>query len=94
VGEDWRDLETRIKLPLLRQNSHQKERTNMIRGLAKLRLLLPLAALLSTGCIVAARPRVPCPGAVWIEGHYDRFQHWHPAHWRCPGVVEEEVIIR
>ena len=66
----------------------------MIRRLSKLGLILPLAAVLLGGCVVAARPAAPCPGARWVEGHYDRAGHWHPAHWRCPGVVEEEVIIR
>ena len=47
-----------------------------------------------SGCIVAARPVAPCPGAIWVEGHYDRRGRWHREHWRCPGVIEEEVIIR
>jgi hypothetical protein len=65
----------------------------MIRLLAKLALVVPFAAVLTTGCIVAARPVATCPGAVWVEGHYDRAGRWHAAHWRCPGV-EEEIIVR
>jgi len=64
----------------------------MLRGMKWLALPLMLFAL--EGCIVVGRPVAPCPGAVWIEGHYDRFRRWRPAHWRCPGVVEEEIIIR
>lgn len=66
----------------------------MIRRLSKLGLILPLAAVLLAGCVVAARPAAPCPGAVWIEGGYDRHGRWHHGHWRCPGVVEEEIIVR
>ena len=60
--------------------------------------VLPLAALLAsatalTGCIFEERPVVihrapPCPGAMWIGGHYGPRGYWHPGHWRCPGVVE------
>lgn len=57
-------------------------------------LILSLVSVgLLAGCVVVA-PRPPCPGGVWIEGHYDRMGRWHRAHWRCPGVIEEEVIIR
>jgi hypothetical protein len=49
-----------------------------------------------SGCVVrertvAARPGA-CPGGVWIEGHYGPRGRWHPAHWRCPGVVERIEI--
>jgi len=54
---------------------------------------LPLTVFLASGCIIA-RPVAPCPGAVWVGGHYDRFNRWHREHWRCPGVVEEEIIVR
>ncbi|HEX3695407.1 MAG TPA: hypothetical protein VH374_08450 [Polyangia bacterium] len=66
-----------------------------------LRLGLP-ALVLSTvgaisGCVVrervVARPeRPPCRGGVLIEGHRGPRGRWHPAHWRCPGVVEEVEI--
>jgi hypothetical protein len=52
---------------------------------------LTLAAI--PGCVVqervvVARPAPPCPGAMWIEGHYGPRGRWHHGHWRCPGVVE------
>ena len=44
------------------------------------------------GCVerevVVARPGRACPGGAWIAGHYGPGGYWHPAHWRCPGVVE------
>ena len=61
------------------------------------RFALPLALVLASatavaGCIVEERPVVhrgpPCPGAMWIGGHHGPRGYWHPAHWRCPGVVE------
>jgi hypothetical protein len=46
-------------------------------------------ATAGSGCVVretaVARPGA-CPGGVWIEGRYDRWGRWHPAHWRCPGA--------
>jgi len=27
----------------------------------------------------------PCPGAVWVQAHYDRRGWYHPAQWHCPG---------
>jgi hypothetical protein len=67
-----------------------------------LRLGLMGALFLSTvgaisGCVVreraVARPeRAPCRGGVFIEGHRGPHGRWHPAHWRCPGVVEEVEI--
>jgi len=65
----------------------------MIAKIARLFLVAPLALGLLGGCIVA-RPARPCPGGVWVGGHYDRRGVWRPEHWRCPGVVEEEIIIR
>ena len=63
--------------------------------------LLALASFVTvalSGCVVHEREvvRAPprCPGGVWIEGHYGPHGHWHPAHWRCPGVVEEEIVVR
>jgi hypothetical protein len=67
------------------------------------RRILPLLLLFSTvlglaGCVVrereVVRPVPACRGGVWVEGHYGPAGRWHPAHWRCPGVVEEEVIVR
>jgi hypothetical protein len=40
---------------------------------------------------VVARPG-PCRGGVWVEGHYGPRGRWHPAHWRCPGVVERVEV--
>jgi len=50
---------------------------------------------LLSGCYVEERPyrrplRAPCPGGVWIEGHYGAWHRWHPGHWRCG---EREIII-
>jgi len=54
-----------------------------------------LLAVLLSGCYVEERPyrrplRAPCPGGVWIEGHYGAWHRWHPGHWRCG---EREIII-
>jgi len=64
------------------------------------RSMLGLAALVTIalpGCVVHEREvvRAPprCPGGVWVEGHYGPQGRWHPAHWRCPGVVEEVVVV-
>ena len=61
------------------------------------RILLAVAVSLSlSSCIVrvpppphgvVVRPNVPCPGAVWIEGHYNSHGRWIHGHWRCPGVI-------
>jgi hypothetical protein len=56
-----------------------------------MRRLLALLGLAITvgGCYIGPAPGPRhCPGGYWIEGHYDRRGRWHPAHWRCPGVVE------
>jgi hypothetical protein len=56
------------------------------------------ATLLSVSSCVVREERVArpgpagCPGGVWIEGHYGPRGRWHPAHWRCPGVVERIEI--
>jgi hypothetical protein len=59
--------------------------------------LAALATIALSGCVVHEREvvRAPprCPGGVWIEGHYGPRGYWHPGHWRCPGVVEEEVVV-
>jgi hypothetical protein len=55
------------------------------------RCLWIVLLLTSVGCVVRETRVVgppPCPGGVWIEGRYGRRGHWHPAHWRCPGVIE------
>jgi hypothetical protein len=59
--------------------------------------LAGLVTIALSGCVVHEREvvRAPprCPGGVWVEGHYGPRGHWHPGHWRCPGVVEEEVVV-
>ena len=59
--------------------------------------LVALATIGLSGCVVHEREvvRAPprCPGGVWVEGHYGPRGAWHPGHWRCPGVVEEEVVV-
>jgi hypothetical protein len=64
------------------------------------RSMLGVAALVTIalpGCVVHEREvvRAPphCSGGVWVEGHYGPQGRWHPAHWRCPGVVEEVVVV-
>jgi hypothetical protein len=63
-------------------------------------LLLSMAILFgSASCVVHERevvraPGPPCPGGVWVDGHYGPNGAWHPAHWRCPGVVEERIVVR
>lgn len=47
------------------------------------------------GCYVEVRPHAyrhpsPCPGGIWVEGHYGMWHRWHPGHWRCG---EREIII-
>lgn len=52
----------------------------------------------ASGCVVrerrvvASAPPPPCRGGVYVEGHYGHRGRWHPAHWRCPGVIEEVEI--
>jgi len=41
-----------------------------------------------------ARTAPPCAGGVWVAGHYGPQGAWHPGHWRCPGVVEERIVVR
>ncbi len=56
-------------------------------------LLLAFAlALTAGGCVVHERVAVrpvpaPCPGGVWIAGHYGPYGHWHPGHWQCPAMI-------
>jgi hypothetical protein len=63
-----------------------------------IRILLTWMALTASGCVVHEREVVrapaPCPGGVRVEGHYGPQGAWHPAHWRCPGVVEERIVVR
>jgi hypothetical protein len=61
---------------------------------AVLLLALGLGGAGVSGCVVrervvarSAQP-APCTGGVWVEGHRGPRGHWHPAHWRCPNVVE------
>lgn len=61
-------------------------------------LLASLVVGLS-GCVVHERevvraPAPPCAGGEWVRGHYGPQGAWHPAHWRCPGVVEERIVVR
>jgi hypothetical protein len=56
-------------------------------------LWLSAMALVLSGCVVrervvVVRPAPPCPGAVWMEGHYGPRGRWHPGHWRCTEGVE------
>jgi hypothetical protein len=54
-------------------------------------LLSCLTSMVLLGCVVEERPvrhPRPCAGGVWVAGHYGPRGHWHPGHWRCPGVVE------
>jgi hypothetical protein len=67
------------------------------RVVAALGLLATLSAVGASGCMVreqryAARPGPACRGGYWVEGHYGPRGRWHPAHWRCPGVVERVEI--
>jgi hypothetical protein len=67
----------------------------MLRRLGLIGLLLLGLGSAGTAClvpvpapapVVVARPAPgPCPGAFWVQGHYDRWGRWYPAHWRCPG---------
>jgi len=65
-----------------------------VRFLLALSLLVGFASAIS-GCVVREERPVrpgprPCPGGVWIEGHRGPRGRWHPAHWRCPGIIEVE----
>jgi len=62
----------------------------MVKRLSRFALLAALGAGLASGCVVRERVVVrdqapPCPGGVWVEGHYGPYGHWHPGHWQCPG---------
>ena len=61
-------------------------------------MVLALMVFALSACVVHERELVrappPCRGGVWVEGHYGPHGGWHPAHWRCPGVVEEEIVVR
>ncbi len=58
----------------------------MFQRMSKLFIAVVVAAGLLTGCVVRERvvAAAPCPGAVWVEGHYGPHGHWHPGHWVCP----------
>ncbi len=54
-------------------------------------MTLAILGVSLSACVVQERVvvrRPPCPGGVWIGGHYDGAGFWHPAHWQCPRVVE------
>lgn len=57
----------------------------MFQRMSKLFAAAVVAAALLGGCIVRERvvAPAPCPGAVWVEGHYGPYGHWHPGHWVC-----------
>jgi hypothetical protein len=64
----------------------------MLKRLMLAGFLLTSGLGLVSGCVVrertvASRPG-RCPGGYWVEGHHGRHGHFHPGHWRCPGVVE------
>ena len=66
-----------------------------MRALLSIALMSVFVSLASSGCVVreerVVRPGPPpCPGAIWIEGHRGPRGRWHPAHWRCPGIIEVE----
>jgi hypothetical protein len=65
--------------------------------LRRIAILFVLLGSAVSGCVVrertVARPGpAGCGGGVWIQGHYGPGGRWHPAHWRCPGVVERIEI--
>jgi hypothetical protein len=51
-------------------------------------VVLLLAAALGCTRTVVVQSGPPCPGGVWLAGHYGPLGAWHAGHWRCPGVVE------
>jgi hypothetical protein len=55
-------------------------------GVLALILVAMFAGCTSERVVVRSGPA--CVGGVWIAGHYGPHGYWHPAHWRCPGVVE------
>jgi hypothetical protein len=56
--------------------------------MAALALLLIVPVVGCTVHTVVVERHPPCPGGVWIDGHYGPRGRWHPGHWRCPGVIE------
>jgi len=56
--------------------------------MAALALLLIVSVVGCTVHTVVVERHPPCPGGVWIDGHYGPRGRWHPGHWRCPGVIE------
>ena len=74
---------------------HFREEVLMTMRLILAGLLCLSAATGLSSCVVrertVARPG-GCPGGVWVEGHHGPRGRWHPAHWRCPGVVERIEI--
>jgi len=75
-----------------------KKEKKGIRLMAALALALGIGAGMgASGCVVRERvvarsTASSCRGGVFVEGHYGPRGRWHPAHWRCPGVVERVEI--
>lgn len=61
----------------------------MRRLLAALGLAMMLGATMSA-CYVGPVRGDHCRGGYWVQGHYGPRGRWHPAHWRCPGIIEIE----
>lgn len=66
-----------------------------MRRILRVAFIMVLAGSAAASCVVrervVARPG-GCPGGVWVQPHHGRHGHYHPGHWRCPGVVERVVI--
>jgi hypothetical protein len=58
------------------------------RNMSRWLVVATLGLLGCGGGTVVVRNAPPCPGGVWIVGHYGPAGYWHTGHWRCPGVVE------
>jgi hypothetical protein len=60
-----------------------------MRGLLRFGVLGALLVASTSGCYVrtervVAMPSTPtCAQSVWVDGHYDPYRRWVPAHWRC-----------
>lgn len=62
------------------------------------RLVLALLASAALSACTAherevVRPGPPCPGGLWVPGHYGSNGLWHPGNWRCTGLAEEGVVV-
>jgi hypothetical protein len=66
----------------------------MLRRLGLMGLLLFGLGAAGASCIVPAPAPAPvvvarpgpaaCPGGYWVQGHYDQWGRWYPAHLICP----------